>query len=286
MGQGSVNFSDFVSGVVFSHVYGPQTDDPANALTGNIATVYSPGTPFGDYPPGATSYNGPLLGGASTGPTNQTDFTNGFLYTAQLWAAPGDDAPVSSLQPVGQYTTTLRTGPTMNAAGFIIPLSFTSSNADPGIPGTWAGSATCQLRVWYNGGGTIPDWATALMSGVLIGSSPPFNVDGLVSADGLPPALPANLAGLQSFNLFYPNAIPPPGLQSATLTGSSGQTNSVCSLAWAAVSGHTYQVQYTTNIAQPVWLNLGGPCATTNGIVTASDGVTNAQRFYRLMLVQ
>jgi hypothetical protein len=31
-GQANINFSDFVSSVVFSHIYGPQTNDPSVML--------------------------------------------------------------------------------------------------------------------------------------------------------------------------------------------------------------------------------------------------------------
>jgi hypothetical protein len=203
--QGTVNFSDFVSGVVFSHVYGPEPGNPNQALAGNVAAAYSPTTPYGDYPAGQTVYHGCLLGGSGTGPTNLDDFTNGYLYTAQLWAAPGDNQPESELQPAPQYTTTLRTGPMTNGAGFFAPLSFTSSNPDPGIPNTAGGRATCQLRVWYNAGGAIGDWETAMEAGVLLGASPVFNVDDLPCGSNFAVELPSNLEGLQSFNIHLPN---------------------------------------------------------------------------------
>jgi hypothetical protein len=203
--QGTINFSDFVSSEVFSHIYGPQGSTPNSNLTGNIAIAYSASTPYGDYPVGTNSYDGPLLGGSGAGPTNELDFTNGFLWTAQLWAAPGSDAPLSEMEPVVQYTSTLRTGPTAGSAGFIIPLVFTAPYADPGIPETAQyGSATCQLRVWYNGGGTIDSWDAAETAGVLTGASAAFTVSGLGSINGNPPPLPVNLAGLQSFSLYTP----------------------------------------------------------------------------------
>ena len=44
-----------------------------------------------------------------------------------------------------------------------------------------------------------------------------------------------------------------------------------------------YQVQYTTNLASGPWVNLGG-VQTTTSFTTGTD--TDAQRFYRVMLVQ
>jgi hypothetical protein len=373
LAQESINFSDFVSGVVFSHVYGPQAGTPDSNLSGNIATAYGPSTAYGDYPTGTTSYQGSLLGGSSTGATNQLDFTNGFLWTAQLWAAAGADLPASSLQPIFQYTTTLRTGPTSASAGFITPLSFTASNPDNGIPFfAEIGSATCQLRVWYNGGGTITSWDAALGSGVLIGASALFTVAGVGFDDGFPPPLPANLSGLQSFSLYTPyewTILPqfilqpapvtapqgsnvtfcvsaygamtyqwqlngtnladnarvtgsqsgllsiecarmgdaggyqviisnlyganvsstanlavtaqPPTMKSATVSQSAGAFN----IYWSTAPGQVCQVQYTTNLSQPDWIDLGGPVTVTNGTVRATDSLGRSQSFYRLLVL-
>jgi hypothetical protein len=165
-------------------------------LTGNIATPYSPATPWGDFPTGTTVYNGVLLGGSASGPTNQLDLTNGFLYTVELWGAAGDNLPESDLEPL--YESNLRTGPSTNSAGFFVPISFTANDY---WALTWNGSGTFQLRAWYNGGGSVPDWNTAQNEGVTQGTSPTFNVDDLGS---LPVGLPSNLAGLQSFNIFQP----------------------------------------------------------------------------------
>ncbi|HEY5041381.1 MAG TPA: protease pro-enzyme activation domain-containing protein [Verrucomicrobiae bacterium] len=58
-------------------------------------------------------------------------------------------------------------------------------------------------------------------------------------------------------------------------------------LAWDAVSGLVYQVQYTTNLVQANWVNLGKPLIANTATLTISD--TNAvssapQRFYRLVV--
>jgi hypothetical protein len=371
--QGTINFSAFVSGVVFAHIYGPQTNTPDSNVTGNTATPYSASTPYGDYPTGTTTYGGPLLGGSASGPTNELDFTNGYLWTAQLWAAAGSNMPVPYLQAVGQYTTTLRTGPTGATAGFITPLCFSASNPDPGIPNAvQGGSATCQVRVWYNGGGTINSWDSAVASGVPTGYSTAFTVNGLGSVNGLPPPLPANLEGLQSFSLFTlpewtvlpqflvqpaPVTVPqgsnvtfsvsaygamtyqwqlngtnladggrvtgaqsdvlsiatarmgdagsyqvvisnlsganvstavtltviarPPTVRSATVSRPGG----IFSIDWNTPPGQVCQIQYKTNLSQSGWFNLGGLVTVTNGVVSASDSLTNFHRFYRLVVL-
>ncbi len=55
---------------------------------------------------------------------------------------------------------------------------------------------------------------------------------------------------------------------------------------WNAIAGQKYQVQYTTNLAPPNWINLGGQLTSATGTLTLQD--TNATpnspaRFYRLV---
>jgi hypothetical protein len=57
-------------------------------------------------------------------------------------------------------------------------------------------------------------------------------------------------------------------------------------LAWNAVVGQVYQVQYATSLAQPNWINLGGQLTADASIMTVQD--TNAvtgspSRFYRIV---
>ena len=73
--QGTVVFNNRVTGTIVTHVYGPGTD-PTQAFNGNGST---------DTPAGTTSWAGfTALSGAN--------------YSAQLWAAPGADQAVTSLQ--------------------------------------------------------------------------------------------------------------------------------------------------------------------------------------------
>ncbi|MDB6109111.1 MAG: repeat containing protein, partial [Pedosphaera sp.] len=48
-----------------------------------------------------------------------------------------------------------------------------------------------------------------------------------------------------------------------------------------------YQVQYSTNLVDPAWLDVGGVLTGTNGALgfTNSLGI-DSQRFYRVVLVQ
>jgi subtilase family serine protease len=76
--------------------------------------------------------------------------------------------------------------------------------------------------------------------------------------------------------------IPVPAFRAAT------KTFSAFNLTWGTMAGLVYQVQYTTNLVQTNWINLGKPLIATNGYLTVSD--TNAigsspQRFYRVQVL-
>jgi hypothetical protein len=63
-------------------------------------------------------------------------------------------------------------------------------------------------------------------------------------------------------------------------------TNGAISFSWMAQAGDSYQVQYTTNLAQNQWTNLTGVLSTTNSSISATDLTTSATgRFYRVVLL-
>jgi hypothetical protein len=56
-------------------------------------------------------------------------------------------------------------------------------------------------------------------------------------------------------------------------------------LAWNAVVGQVLQVQYTTDLGQNNWSNLGDQFVCTNSTVTVPDSVaSDAQRLYRVVV--
>jgi sugar lactone lactonase YvrE len=64
------------------------------------------------------------------------------------------------------------------------------------------------------------------------------------------------------------------------------QSNGAFNLAWSAVPGQTFQVQFKTSLAQLDWLNLGGPVTGTNGSAAVFDGPSSdPERFYRVVLL-
>jgi hypothetical protein len=74
-------------------------------------------------------------------------------------------------------------------------------------------------------------------------------------------------------------AIPPPRFQSAAALGGS------ITLTWLAMTGMTYQLQYTTSLSAPNWSNLGAPMIASSGAITVSDiQPADPHRFYRVVL--
>ena len=74
--------------------------------------------------------------------------------------------------------------------------------------------------------------------------------------------------------------LPAPAIQALAPGGGSFQ------LAWTALAGAAYQVQYLTNAAQTNWINLGGVITATNNPMTVSESlVSGPERFYRVELL-
>jgi hypothetical protein len=64
------------------------------------------------------------------------------------------------------------------------------------------------------------------------------------------------------------------------------QTKGAFTLAWAAVPGERYQVQYKSDLTQTNWSNLGDPITATTTNTTASDLIgPDPQRFYRIIVL-
>ena len=66
------------------------------------------------------------------------------------------------------------------------------------------------------------------------------------------------------------------------------QNPTTFNFSFATTPGATYQAQYKTNLAQPDWINLGGPTFSETNVLQFSDPDTAdyPQKFYRLLLVR
>jgi hypothetical protein len=85
-----------------------------------------------------------------------------------------------------------------------------------------------------------------------------------------------NFFGLDSITL---QPVPTPSF--VTYEPSAGTID----LGWSAMPGLNYQVQYTSDPALNQWSNLGGAITAPAAVATATDTLTNTQRFYRVLLL-
>jgi hypothetical protein len=73
---------------------------------------------------------------------------------------------------------------------------------------------------------------------------------------------------------------PAPNFVSVTRSGNT------INLVWTAVSGSSYQVQYSTNLTSSVWNNLGGSVTASGSTASDTDTIGAGQkRFYRVELL-
>jgi sugar lactone lactonase YvrE len=64
-------------------------------------------------------------------------------------------------------------------------------------------------------------------------------------------------------------------------------SNGVCNFTWGAVSNLTYQLQYNLDLTSTNWIDLGSPVTATSNSISIPDATgPDAQRFYRVRLVQ
>jgi hypothetical protein len=183
--QGTVQWQAYYPGKISIEVYGPQPTSPTIQTYGNSAY---------DIPAGGTTYDqSTYLGGAATGATSPSDYANGNLWSIQLYAGATSGLTASQLDPVAGATSTFAT-----SAADAGEWNGGSTVAIPSSTGGSAGSATVQLYVWYNGGGTLT-YAQALNAGDPVGVSQLLSIVGL--GGGSPPATAPTIAGMTSFSL-------------------------------------------------------------------------------------
>jgi subtilase family serine protease len=80
-------------------------------------------------------------------------------------------------------------------------------------------------------------------------------------------------------------SISPPVFQSVQLVPAKGAN---FNLTWSAIAGLAYQVQFSTNLLQTNWINLGSPFTAITNSLTISDTnalLNSSRRFYRLLVV-
>jgi uncharacterized repeat protein (TIGR03803 family) len=106
----------------------------------------------------------------------------------------------------------------------------------------------------------------------------------------------ANLtaAGAGTYSVIVSNAMGSVTSQGALLTvipapafQTIQQHNGAVTLVWTTVPGHSYQLQYATDLSRPDWTNFGAGITAAAATLASPDVVgTNTQRFYRVLFLQ
>jgi hypothetical protein len=213
---------------------------------------------------------------------NDSDSPQPFTFSMAL---PADLAPVSVLAP-----------------------SFAATVPNPAIQIAWAvtnqGTAAAlgswYDRIWFSTNGLLD--AQSLNLGDFSFSQPvaPGGTYWRTNSITLPMSGSGNYSlfvqtdiynALYDFNLA--NNVSAPASGTFTLTPavppvfqSITQSFGSVTFTWSALPGRVYQVQFTSDLNQPAWSNLGGPITAANWTLTASDAIApDPQRFYRLLLL-
>jgi uncharacterized repeat protein (TIGR03803 family) len=281
------------------------------ALDGTFKTLYSfTGGGDGDEPSyaglvqgtdgnfyGATSYGGASGHGTVFSLTPTGTLTTLVSFTGTNGASPGD-MPFALLQGKDGnfYGTTEQRGAyghgtvfEMTPAGALTTLvSFNGTNGDwvhglmqgtngnlygttegggPGDYGTvFELSLSGALTTLCSFSHTNGEWPVGLVQGTdgqLYGTTTyggQYRIYGTVFRLSLTPTAPRILSATNSGGIF--------------------------ALRWSAEAGRSYQVQFSTGLAQTNWAALGGTLTATGTTATASDTIgPDPQRFYRVVLL-
>jgi uncharacterized repeat protein (TIGR03803 family) len=137
----------------------------------------------------------------------------------------------------------------------------------------------------YNNNGTVFKITT---NGVLTTIAWLDGADGSAPAAALALGADGNFYGTTQYGgtnnagvIFQLAVVPagPPRIQSVSASG--GQIN----LSWNVTPGQSYQVQYTGDLDDGTWQNLGLPAFAAASMINVTDAVNQTQRFYRLILL-
>jgi hypothetical protein len=145
---------------------------------------------------------------------------------------------------------------------------------------------TYQISCWLYCDGTTPNEFSIVWNGATLYDQQNMGNTGWTNLQAQGPAT----TGLTTLGFGFRNdssyfglddvaVYPVPQFKTMTLT------NGTISLNWTAQAGRTYQLQYTTNLAQSQWSNWGATLFTTSNSVTSTDATTAPQgRYYRVVL--
>jgi hypothetical protein len=276
------------AGLPGGFAYAPTNGTVLTAGTSPLSVVFTP-TDTNDYTPATNTVSllvnpaaltvtannasrpygqtNPVFTGTVTGVTNGDNITAAYATTATTNTAAGTNAITPSLvDPMNRqtnYTVTLH-----NGILTVTPLTstITWTNPSPIFYGTPLSSNQLDATASVPGGfAYTPTNGTVLAAGtntLSVVFTPTDNND--------------YTGATTNVNLVVQ---PLPVIR--TIGPSGGSLN----FAWDATPGLKYQILYTTNLSQTNWTPLGTTITASNSILSASDALTNVQKFYRIELV-
>jgi sugar lactone lactonase YvrE len=231
-------------------------------------------------------------GGAADGTNNSARFnypsgaapdSTGNIYVT--------DQIVSTIRKLAPEGTNWVVSTIAGQAGYTGTVDGTNSGARFNRPGGLAvdgGGAIYVADSWNNAIRKLSLWGTnwvASTIGGLCGTTNYGLTDGIGSAArfNYPNGVALDSRGNVYVADFNNNAIrrgiPLPVFQTTTLT------NDMLTLTWSAAVGQILQVQYTTDLGQTNWTNLGDQFVCTSSTVSVPDSVaSDAQRLYRVLV--
>lgn len=239
-----------------------------------VASTTNGGAPltvvFTNLSVGATNYSWSFGDGQTNGAANPTNvYQSEGSYTVTLTAfGPGGESTLvqsnyivlsnspPALAPIANYAvhpgmtvtfTNLATDPDADQS-----LAF---SLDPGAPASASVDSGTGIFTWTPDGSYVNTTAAITVQ---------------VTDNGVPP-----LSAAQTFNVtVMPLVFQPVSLSNSALT-----------ISWGSISGLTYHVQYTTNLAGSNWIDLPPDVTATGATASTTDFIgQDAQRFYRVVV--
>ena len=136
------------------------------------------------------------------------------------------------------------------------------------------GGTNLLARYNQNAGADYGDWWS-------VSAHTPVRVQDAYGTPNSAPNLSVESTVLDAVGWDLVSALPSivPVMYPPTLTGTQ------LTLSWTSISNRNYQVQYTTNLASAVWLNLGSSTNASGPLTTDYDTLTGVQRYYRVQLL-
>ena len=229
--------------------------------------------------PAALAVNPTLVqnGGFETGDFTGWTFIGDTIIGSNIYNVVATDADFPGLVHSGKY------GAFLGQAGYLATLTQTLSTV-PGqmyLVSGWLNNPQAGSNQQFNG-----SWDGT--SFVYLTNLPAINnwtnLTCVITATGTASVLQfgaQNDANYFGFDDVSVRPVPP-----VTFNRLSLQNNSL-QLSWFSLPKLNYEVDYTTNLAAPVWVSLGSVTATTNVTILTDTGAPNddSARFYRLVLL-